>query len=342
RPAYLSCRSLDWLSAKAIFYFAFAQEKLGRLPAVRPQLLALHRTCCLRHDEMGQATTLNLLLRGLLAQNLLDQAYKLATKTTFPEGASNNQLCRYLYYMGRITALQLDYSDAFARLTQSSRKAPQNTALGFRRAIQKLLVIVQLLLGEIPERSVFEGEGMRAALAPYLQLTQAVRLGDLRQFNSVVEQHRATFQKDQTLTLIQRLAHNVVKAGLRKVNLSYSCISLADVAAKVRLDGGAAGAEHIVAKAVRDGVIEAIIDHEKGVLTSQEVGDVYATDEPQQAFHKRISFCLDVHNEAVRAMRYPPNAYRAELQAASKLGQDDKTEEELAKEIEDEMDEEGL
>lgn len=56
-----------------------------------------------------------------------------------------------------------------------------------------------------------------------------------------------------------------------------------------------------------------------------------------QAFHKRITFCLDVHNEAVRAMRYPPNAYKKELNAARV---EEKTEEELAKEIEDEMNEE--
>lgn len=49
-----------------------------------------------RHDEIGQATTLNLLLRNLLSQNLLDQAYKLASKTNFPESCSNNQFCRYL------------------------------------------------------------------------------------------------------------------------------------------------------------------------------------------------------------------------------------------------------
>ena len=34
--------------------------------------------------------------------------------------------------------------------------------------------------------------------------------------------------------------------------------------------------------------------------------DAYATREPQAAFHARIAFCLDAHNEAVRAMRYPP------------------------------------
>ncbi|CAM9643856.1 unnamed protein product [Ascophyllum nodosum] len=340
RAVSFNRRSLDALAAKMIFYYSMAFEASGRLLEARPRLLALHRTCCLRHDEIGQATTLNLLLRNLLSQNLLDQAYKLASKTNFPESCSNNQFCRYLYYMGRIHALQLDYSDAFTKLMQSSRKAPQNTALGFQRAAQKLIIIVQLLLGEVPERSVFNQKGFRVALKPYLSLTQAVRQGDLVEFNRVVKEHEDHFRTDKTYTLIQRLAHNVIKTGLRKINSSYSRVSLQDLCTKVKLEN-VQSAEFVCAKAIRDGVIDAVIDHKNGWITSQDVVDVYATDEPQQAFHKRITFCLDVHNEAVRAMRYPPNAYKKELESA-RLGLDDKTEEELAKEIEDEMDEEGL
>ena len=39
----------------------------------------------LHHDEMGQATLLNLLLRNLLHDNLVEQAYKLLSKTSFLE-----------------------------------------------------------------------------------------------------------------------------------------------------------------------------------------------------------------------------------------------------------------
>lgn len=46
--------------------------------------------------------------------------------------------------MGRIHALQLDYTDAYTKLMQSSRKVPQNTAVGFQRAAQKLVIIVQV------------------------------------------------------------------------------------------------------------------------------------------------------------------------------------------------------
>ena len=43
------------------------------------------------------------------------------------------------------------------------------------------------------------------------------------------------------------------------------------------------------------------------ILPLKEHVDVYATTEPMEAYHARISFCLKMHNEAVRAMRYPPN-----------------------------------
>ena len=87
-------------------------------------------------------------------------------------------------------------------------------------------------------------------------------------------------------------------------------------------------------------MIEATLDHEAGVLVSNEIVDVYSTEEPQKAFHRRIVFCLDVHNEAVKSMRYPPDAYKKEIASKGKAkGEDEKTIEELIKEMEDDMDE---
>lgn len=55
--------------------------------------------------------------------------------------------------------------------------------------------------------------------------------------------------------------------------------------------------ECIVAKAIRDGGIDAVLDHEQGYMQSKASHDVYSTDEPQTAYHARIAFCLDIHNE---------------------------------------------
>ena len=219
------------------------------------------------------------------------------------------------------------------------RKAQINTGLGFRIATQRLLVVVQLLMGEIPERQIFFDPTMKRELEPYLKITQAVRRGDLSVFHSTVATYTARLKLDGTYTLISRLAHSVVKAGLRKLNISYSRISLVDIAKRLSLPS-VASAEYVVAKAVRDGVIDATIHHAEGYVRSHENVDIYVTNEPAEAFHRRIAYCLTTHNDAVKGMRYPPDQYKKDLEKSRGRGKDEeKTEEEMAKELEDELDE---
>jgi 26S proteasome regulatory subunit N3 len=145
------------------------------------------------------------LLRNYLEYNLFDQADKLVMNSTFKEAStSNNQYARYLYYQGRIKAIQLEYSDSYKFLLQAVRKAPQASAKGFRSAAYKMLCIVQLLLGEIPERSIFRQPGLKKQLAPYLQLTQAVNVGNLDLFQKTLTTFGNTFKHDKTYTLIIR------------------------------------------------------------------------------------------------------------------------------------------
>ena len=49
-------------------------------------------------------------------------------------------------------------------------------------------------MGDIPERLIFRQSTMRHALAPYFQMTQAVRLGDIHKFNQVLESYGKIFQ----------------------------------------------------------------------------------------------------------------------------------------------------
>jgi 26S proteasome regulatory subunit N3 len=190
--------------------------------------------------------------------------------------------------------------------------------------------------GEIPERAVFNNESHRISLLPYLELTQAVRAGDPTAFAAVVATHSAVFKEDKNHSLVMRLSHNVVKIGLRKISVSYSRISLEDIATKLSLPT-VQGTEYICAKAIRDNVIDATIDHANSTLLSNDAIDVYATDEPQRSFHARIGFCLDVHNDAVKAMRYPGDAYRMPKKGDDQqdVDQDEKTIDEIIKEMEE-------
>jgi len=138
---------------------------------------------------------------------------------------------------------------------------------------------------------------------------------------------------------VVRLRQNVIRAGLRNISLSYSKISLADAAAKLALDHPE-DMESIAAKAIRDGVIDASLDHSSGVLISKEGHDAYRTLEPQAAFHKRITFCLNLHNDTVKAMSYPPDAHKGELPDADTIKERQREEQELAEALaeEDEAD----
>ncbi|KAA3462821.1 putative 26S proteasome non-ATPase regulatory subunit 3 [Gossypium australe] len=336
-------RTVDVLAARLYFYYSLCYELTGDLAEIRGNLLSLHRIATLRHDELGQETLLNLLLRNYLHYNLYDQAEKLRSKAPRFEAHSNQQasspvqFCRYLFYLGKIRTIQLEYTDAKECLLQAARKAPI-AALGFRVQCNKWAIIVRLLLGEIPERTVFMQKGMEKALRPYFELTNAVCIGDLELFRSVAEKFSSTFSSDRTHNLIVRLRHNVIWTGLRNISISYSRISLVDVAKKLRVDS-VADAESIVAKAIRDGAIDVTLDHASRCMLSKKTGDIYSMTEPQTVFNSRIAFCLNMHNEAVRALRFPPNSHK-EKESAEKRRERQQQEQELAKHIAEEDDDE--
>ena len=342
RRAHSHSHSLDIISARIYFYFSLSHERINKLDTIRATLLALHRTATLRHDGIGVETLLNLILRNYLHYNLYDQAEKFRAKSqgsgsggqTSSDSASagksrsNHQYCRYLYYLGRIRAATLDYTEARDCLQQAVRKSP-SAAHGFLIVAHKWLIIVRLLLGDIPERTLFRAKGFRKALAPYLDLTQAVRTGDLLQFGAVSDKHNDVFVLDRTRNMIVRLRHNVIRAGLRNIHLAYSKISIKDVAVRLGLNSEE-DAEFIIAKAIRDGGINAVIDHDNACMLSNAKLDVYSTSEPLTAFHNRICFCLNVHNEAVKAMRFPPDAHKDDLESAEERRERMMQEQELA------------
>ncbi|KZS96308.1 hypothetical protein SISNIDRAFT_450981 [Sistotremastrum niveocremeum HHB9708] len=326
-------RSMDSLAARVYFVLSRVYELLPtvELSEIRPLLLRSQRTASLRHDAESLAAVIVLLLRNYLHYNLYSQADKFVAKVTFPESAGNPQLARWLYYTGRIKAVQLSYTDAHETLQQAIRRAPAaTTAPGFWQAVHKFFIVVELLMGEIPDRKTFRHPVLEKAMKSYFEIVNAVRTGSLSQFQASLNAHADQFTEDRTYSLILRLRQNVIKTGIRQLSLAYSRISLRDICVKLHLDSEE-DAEYIVGKAIRDGVIEGRVVHEKGWMECGGGKDGYGV-EVSEAFGKRISFCLELHNESVKAMRYPLNAHRKELDAAEGAREREK---ELAKEIAD-------
>ena len=134
-------------------------------------------------------------------------------------------------------------------------------ALGFRLQVQKLLVIVELLMGEIPHRSIFAQKDFQKHLDPYLQVVNCVKQGEMEQFRQLLSRNAKVFTADKNMALVHRLKHTVIKFGLKKLNIAYSRIYLKDIMAKLGLES-VEETEQILAKAIRDGVIEATLNHD--------------------------------------------------------------------------------
>jgi 26S proteasome regulatory subunit N3 len=41
-------------------------------------------------------------------------------------------------------------------------------------------------------------------------------------------------------------------------------------------------------------------------MESLPITDVYASNDPQFMLDKRIRFCMDLHNDAIKGLQYPP------------------------------------
>ncbi|KAG5475905.1 hypothetical protein CUR178_03619 [Leishmania enriettii] len=267
------------------------------------RLMTLYRAVCVRHDELGMEIVLNDILAFLTSTHQHEQAEAfIATCNINLPHRANNQAARYFYYVGLTRALRLEYVDAHQCLQQALRKAPER-AFGFRIAATKLSLVVQLLLGEIPPRSDFLAKDMRDSLTPYLQLASCVRFGQVDRFMTVLREHQVTFEHDRTHSLILRVHQHVIKTGLRRICQAYSRISISDVCSKLAMSN-VSDAEYILSKAIHDGVIDAVLDNEKGELLSSDSIDVYSTSEPLYALQRRIQFLNMTHNDAKRAMRY--------------------------------------
>lgn len=298
-------RALDPLQAKLYFYLSLAFEQLGNLVDLRHKLMLALRSTSLRHDCESQAVVYNWILRSYVLSEQHDLASKFVARSPFPANASNAQSCRHHFYLARVEAIQTNYDAAREHLQLAIRKAPHaDSSLGLLQKAHKLLVVVQLLLGDIPERSLFAQPKLARSLQPYLALCQAVRLGDLARFQKVLTDNSAGFNADANGTIIARLHQNVLRTGLKRLNQAYSRISLADVAHKLGLPS-VDDAEFVVLKAIKDGVISASVDHAQQFMQSKTITNAYYTEAPHAELHERIQSAQAVYRASMMSMRYP-------------------------------------
>ena len=317
--------TINTLKAKAFYYLAFISEKLNIQDQIINEIQEAYRTACIEIDSISQVTLINCIIRYYLNNKNIEMARSFISKTKYIENISPYEDARYLFYIGKIEAIQMNYSDSYTHLSSSFRKAPEKTAQGFKTLVNKYLILVQLLMGEIPDiKSLMKSNNVKdfEEFKPYLLLLKIVRQGNLEEFKKGIEIYEWNFQKDGTFNLVQRIRQVVIKAGLRKINLSYSRISIKDITEKLKLENEKE-AEYIIGKAIRDGVFLATINHDEGFVQSKEIKDIYSTFEPQRAYQSRILFLNNIFVESQKSMKYSSQQEQAKKESKNRELEED-------------------
>merc|ERR1719263_96603 len=122
-------------------------------------------------------------------------------------------------------------------------------------------------------------------------------------FQEFMNQFINQFLEDKTYMLITRLSHNVIKTTLRKITLTYSRITIKEVSKKLNINN-MLETEYVISKAIRDGIMNAFIDHEQQIMTSKNHISNCLIVDPQSQLDKRIKFCLQLHRQCLKSLSY--------------------------------------
>uniref|UniRef100_A0A914M7E4 PCI domain-containing protein n=1 Tax=Meloidogyne incognita TaxID=6306 RepID=A0A914M7E4_MELIC len=181
------------------------------------------------------------------------------------------------------------------------------------KEFEKWMVLVMLLIGEIPERSLFRAKEFEKVLLPYMRLTKVVKLGDVEGYKKVKEEFDIEFTEHKTMTLVGRIHQSVIRTAIRQIALTYSRIFISDMATKLQ-SPTVEDAHDTVMKVFKEGILRGMVVTNDPEFKNQpyvkfgEADDQYRGTEPQIEFDKRIKELLDLHSHAVKALRYPDNA----------------------------------
>ncbi|KAL0222206.1 hypothetical protein RCL1_002060 [Eukaryota sp. TZLM3-RCL] len=319
-----------------LHYYHFRILTLAKVSSseIRDLLMKFYRSSVLSCDLFGKAVVINSLCFYLVKDKKFTELEHFLARCGFPIGLYPAQDARFHYYSALVAAIKLDYSEALSRVGFALRKTSSNAQI-FRSIIHKLSIVLELVIGSTPRRSLFSDENFKSKLFPYYHLVKAVRGGSIEKFNSIVDSYRYQFEADGLLTLIDRLQSSVVRLGLRNILLSYSKISIVEVSKILGLSSESRPViVGIVAKAIRDGVIEASIDGDYLIRSNSSISESGLS---LDSLTSRIAFTLSLREEALKSLRYNAGV-EAEKLDLDELEKDRKAEQEARKHAEDSAD----
>lgn len=247
------------------------------------------------------------ILNNYLADNHFAQAYQFLSSSVFPpyDKVDQHVLRQFIYNKALIYAVYEEYTESLAELytiVRLSTAVAENDT--FYLTIVRLFVLVSLLVGQIPEKTMLESAYIKKSLEPqYFAIITAVREGDVDKFSAVVSnaENIALFKTHGVYPFITRLPPTIVRAGLIKLTTIYTTIPVSKVGTLLNIPQEDVHA--VVNKAIFDGVISARVD-EQDVLHTINPKEQYMTAGPKATLVKKINHVQSLYQQCQQGKKY--------------------------------------
>lgn len=225
--------------------------------------------------RLGMLTLVNQLFKVYFRINKLHLCKPLIRaieSSAFKEQFSLSQQITYRYFVGRKAMFDSDYKSADNYLTYAFENCHRKS-LKNKRLILIYLVPVKMLLGFMPSKKVLH----KYDLMQFWELVEAVKQGNLKQIDAVMDKHESFFIKAGIYLIVEKIKILAYRNLFRKVYILENThqVPISSLQAALEFTGqedvGLDETQCILANLIYDGKIKGYISyqHRKLVVSKQ-------------------------------------------------------------------------
>ena len=114
---------------------------------------------------------------------------------------------------------------------------------------------------------------------------------------AIVAKHAEVYTRDRNMGLVKQCVAALHSKNIQRLTKTFLTLSLADMANRVGLDGGAAEAERHVLKMIEEGAIHATINQKDGMVSFHDNPVLNDSDAMQRHLEEQMGLCMELSNK---------------------------------------------
>lgn len=217
----------------------------------------------------------------------------------------SNQDAKYFllyYYYGGMVYTALKNYDRGLYFFEVAISTPALAMSHIMLEAYKKFILVSLILHGKVQTKYAQGptKCIKSLSQEYQELAQAYKTGESEAVRALVQKYREKFVRDTNMGLVKQVAATLVKKNIQKLTRTFLTLSLADVASRVQLAGGASEAEEYIMNMIKSREIFATINQRDGMVVFKDDPEKYDSPEMFVAVQEEMARVMSLNEQILK------------------------------------------